>query len=50
MGMRLSSAILFLAVCTGIVSSSAAQQKSAGRYDGQILQDVNKYLQSKKEV
>ncbi len=47
--MRLTSAILFLAICTGIVSSALAQQKPAGRYDGQILQDVNKYVQSKKE-
>jgi osmotically-inducible protein OsmY len=47
--MRLTSAILFLAICAGMVSSAVAQQKPAGRYDGQILQDVNKYLQSKKE-
>lgn len=47
--MRLTSAILSLAICTGIVSSAVAQQKPAGRYDGQILQDVNKYVQSKKE-
>jgi hyperosmotically inducible protein len=47
--MRLTSAMLLLAICTGIVSSTVAQQKPAGRYDGQILQDVNKYLQSKKE-
>jgi len=49
MGMRLTSAIFLLSICTGIGSSTVAQQKPAGRYDGQILQDVNKYLQSKKE-
>jgi osmotically-inducible protein OsmY len=47
--MRLTAAIFSLAICTGIVSSAVAQQKPAGRYDGQILQDVNKYIQSKKE-
>ena len=34
-------------MCASIMS--AAPQKPAGRYDGQILQDVNKYIQGKKE-
>jgi hyperosmotically inducible periplasmic protein len=47
--MRLTVTILLVAMCAGMAASAAAQQKPAGRYDGQILQDVNKYLQSKKE-
>ena len=47
--MRRISAILFVVLCTSMVSTASAQQKPAGRYDAQILQDVNKYLQSKKE-
>lgn len=47
--MCLTSAIILVALCTSVVSSAPAQQKPAGRYDGQILQDVNKYLQGKKE-
>jgi hyperosmotically inducible protein len=47
--MRATGARLCLAVCAGLVFSAAAQQKPAPRYDDQILQDVNKYLQSKKE-
>jgi osmotically-inducible protein OsmY len=47
--MRVVSAAVSFAVCIGfIVTTAAAQQKPAGRYD-QILQDVNKYPQSKKE-
>jgi hyperosmotically inducible periplasmic protein len=46
--MRATSAILSLAMCFGFAFTTAAQEK-AGRFDGQILQDVNKYLQSKKE-
>jgi osmotically-inducible protein OsmY len=47
--MRVTGAILFFAVCLGFAFTAAAQQKSAARYDDQVLQDVNKYLQSKKE-
>ncbi len=48
--MRVVSTILSFAVCVGfILTNAVAQQKPAGRYDDQILQDVNKYLQSKKE-
>ncbi len=47
--MRRISAILFVVLCTSMVCTASAQQKPAGRYDAQILQDVNKYLQSKKE-
>jgi hyperosmotically inducible periplasmic protein len=47
--MRVAGAILSLAVCAGFALTAAAQQKAAARYDDQILQDVNKYLQSKKE-
>jgi len=48
--MRVVSAAVSFAVCIGfIVTTAAAQQKPAGRYDDQILQDVNKYPQSKKE-
>jgi osmotically-inducible protein OsmY len=47
--MRKTAVILLVAMCASMVSSALAQQRPAGRYDGQILQDVNKYLQSKKE-
>jgi hyperosmotically inducible protein len=45
--MRLASAI-FLLFCTGLLLPAIAQAKPGG-YDEQIQQDVNKYLQSKKE-
>jgi hyperosmotically inducible periplasmic protein len=48
--MRVTGVTLFFAMCLACVSATAAaQQKPAARYDDQILQDVNKYLQSKKE-
>jgi hyperosmotically inducible protein len=47
--MRAIGAILSFAVCVGFVFAAAAQQKPAARYDDQVLQDMNKYLQSKKE-
>jgi hyperosmotically inducible periplasmic protein len=48
--MRVVSTAVSFAVCIGfIMTTAAAQQKPAGRDDDQILQDVNKYLQSKKE-
>jgi hypothetical protein len=46
---RVTGAILVLAMCLGLVVTAATQQKPAARCDDQILQDVNKYLQSKKE-
>ena len=46
--MRVSGVILCLAICFGLAFNTAAQEK-AGRFDGQILQDINKHLQSKKE-
>ncbi|HST12406.1 MAG TPA: BON domain-containing protein [Terriglobales bacterium] len=36
-------------MCASMVSSAVAPQRTASHYDEQILQDVNKYLQSKKE-
>lgn len=47
--MRRTTAVLFLAMCASFVSAAAAPQKPAGKYDQQILEDVNKYVQSKKE-
>ena len=47
--MRRTTAVLFLAMCASFVSAAAAPQKPAGNYDQQILEDVNKYVQSKKE-
>jgi hyperosmotically inducible periplasmic protein len=47
--MRRTAAVLFLAICASAMAAASAPQKPAGRYDGQILQDVNKYIQSKKE-
>jgi hyperosmotically inducible periplasmic protein len=46
--MRLKGALLFVVMCVCLVPNVFAQKK-AGRYDEQILQDVNKYVQSKKE-
>ena len=42
-------AILALSLFGGMTFVSTAQQKPAPRYDEQIQQDVNKYIQSKKE-
>ena len=42
-------AILVLSLFAGMAVVSTAQQKPAARYDEQIQQDVNKYIQSKKE-
>ena len=42
-------AALLVPVFAGVGLASTAQQKPAGRYDQQIQQDVNKYIQSKKE-
>ncbi len=47
--MRRTTAVLFLAICASFLSATAAAQRTAARYDQQILQDVNKYIQSKKE-
>jgi osmotically-inducible protein OsmY len=47
--MRRTTAVLFLAMCASVISATAAPQKPAARYDQQILQDVNKYIQGKKE-
>ena len=47
--MRRTTAVLFLAMCASVMSAVAAPQKPAARYDQQILQDVNKYIQGKKE-
>jgi osmotically-inducible protein OsmY len=47
--MRATATMLFLAICLSLTLSTATPQKPVGRYDGQILEDVNKYLQSKKE-
>ena len=46
--MRVLSAILLM-FCVSFLWPDAAAQKNAARYDEQILQDVNKVLQSKKE-
>jgi hyperosmotically inducible periplasmic protein len=46
--MRVLSAILLM-FCVSFLLPDAVAQKSTGRYDEQILQDVNKLLQSKKE-
>lgn len=46
--MRLKAALLFAAMGICLVPNVVAQKKP-GRYDEQIMQDVNKYLQSKKE-
>lgn len=45
--MRLSSAIVVLMCAT--LGTGIAVGQSATRYDDQILQDVNKFVQSKKE-
>ena len=49
MEMRRTTAVLFLAVCASFLSATAAAQRTAAKYDQQILQDVDKYIQSKKE-
>jgi len=46
--MRVLSAILLM-FCVSFLLPAAVAQRSAGRYDEQILQDANKLLQSKKE-
>ena len=45
--MRLSSAIVVLMCVT--LGTGIAVGQAAGRYDDQILKDVNKFVQSKKE-
>jgi len=47
--MRRTTAVLFLAICASFLSATAAAQRAAAKYDQQILQDVDKYIQSKKE-
>ena len=47
--MRRTTAVLFLAICASFLSAPAAAQRTAAKYDQQILQDVDKYIQSKKE-
>jgi hyperosmotically inducible protein len=47
--MRRTLAVLFLAVCASFLSATAAPQRTAAKYDQQILQEVNKYIQGKKE-
>jgi len=47
--MRRTTAVLFLAVCASFLSATPAPQKTAAKYDQQILQEVNKYIQGKKE-
>jgi len=48
--MRRTTAIVSLVMCFAVpLTTVAAQQKPAGRYDAQILQDVNKHVQGKKE-
>jgi hyperosmotically inducible periplasmic protein len=47
--MRRTTAVLFLAMCASFLSATAAAQRTAAKYDQQILQDVDKYIQSKKE-
>ena len=47
--MRRTTAVLFLAICASFLSATAAAQRTAAKYDQQILQDVDKYIQSKKE-
>lgn len=47
--MRLQAALVFAVLCVCLAPSVVAQKKP-GRYDEQILQDVNKYLQSKKDL
>ena len=49
MEMRRTTAVLFLAMCASFLSATAAAQRTAAKYDQQILQDVDKYIQSKKE-
>jgi hyperosmotically inducible protein len=46
--MRVLSGILLM-FCVSVLLPDAVAQRSAGRYDEQILQDANKLLQSKKE-
>jgi hyperosmotically inducible periplasmic protein len=47
--MRRTFAVLFLASCANFLSATAAAQRTAAKYDQQILQDVDKNIQSKKE-
>ena len=47
--MRRRTAVLLMAVCAIVMPAAAAPQKPAAKYDQQILQDVNKYIQGKKE-
>ena len=49
MEMRRTLAVLFLAICASFLSTTAAAQRTVAKYDPQILQDVDKYIQSKKE-
>jgi len=46
--MRVLSVILLM-FCVSFLSPDAVAQRKVGRYDEQILQDVNKLLQSKKD-
>ena len=47
--MRRTTAVLFLVMCASFLSATAAPQRTAAKYDQEILQDVNKYIQGKKE-
>ena len=47
--MRRTTAVLFLVMCASFLSATGAPQRTAAKYDQEILQDVNKYIQSKKE-
>jgi hyperosmotically inducible periplasmic protein len=43
---RRTTAVLFLAMCASFLSATAAPQRAAAKHD---LQEVNKYIQGKKE-
>src|ERR1700757_4106022 len=47
--MRRTLAVLFLTICASSLSATAAPQRTAAKYDEQILQDVDKSIQSRKE-
>jgi hyperosmotically inducible periplasmic protein len=47
--MRRTLAVLFLAICASFLSATAAAQRTAAKYDQQVLQDIDKYIQGKKE-
>jgi hyperosmotically inducible periplasmic protein len=47
--MRLTVTLVLIAVCASLTPGAWAQAKPGARYDAQILQDVNKHIQSKKE-